>query len=59
MKITEGTLVIYPARPEWGIGIIEWVLLDRCAASFETPTGPFVDEFALGELEPAKALETA
>lgn len=55
----EGTHVLYKQRPEWGIGIIEWVIQDRACASFETPTGPYVDEFALGELEPAKQLEAA
>lgn len=57
--MTEGSLVLYRQRPEWGVGVIEWIVGDRCAASFETPDGPYLDEFALGELEPAKTLETA
>ncbi len=52
--VTEGTLVIYLQRPEWGIGIVEWALGDRACASFETPEGAYTDEFAIGELEEAK-----
>jgi hypothetical protein len=58
-EITEGMLVTYKAHPDWGPGLVLWTLGDRACAGFETPDGPYMDEFALGELEPAKQLEAA
>lgn len=50
--LQRGDLCIYLERPLWGTGIIEWVgPSGRLVASFETPDGPYTDEFGAFELE--------
>jgi hypothetical protein len=52
-----GDLVTYLARPDWGIGVIDFVTPDtHLVVSFELDGHPYTDEFDSHELEPAKPL---
>lgn len=54
VSISAGSTVLYKAHRDWGLGIVEWELNGRVCASFETPDGPYTDEFAEAELELAQ-----
>jgi len=50
-KLEPGDLVTYTQRPAWGEGVVEWVgPTGKLVASFETPEGPYVDDFGEGEV---------
>jgi hypothetical protein len=51
----EGSRVTYRARPDWGIGIVEWAPSgDVMLVNFEIPhQGPYSGEFHIAELDDA------
>ncbi len=52
-----GALVTYTARPQWGVGVVEWVAPNgRATVSFEIDGEGYADDFAPGELEPARPI---
>jgi hypothetical protein len=53
-------VVVYLARPDWNLGLIEWVAPNGwLIVSFETPDGPYRGEFGPHELEMAERAEAA